>query len=271
MSKQPWQLTGAGPESYERYQVPSVFGPLAKIFLDRMALRPGQRVLDVACGTGVVARAAASILGASGEVVGTDLSAEMLEVARARSSAGGARIHWQQGDAMALPCADAEFDVVLCQQGLQFFPDKVGALREMHRVLKPRGSLGVCVWRSIEHSPLLSAISDALKLHASEDIAGGFGVPFAFGDRLALEAAISDAGFQEIECRVDEVVRTLLRAEESIPGLLASTPIGPRVASLSEEFRDAIVEHVAGTLSEYRHGDGFKVPQSTHIATATKS
>ena len=119
MTQERWQLTGAGPEFYERYQVPSVFEPLARKFLAHMALRPGERALDVACGTGIVARLAAIILGPQSSIVGIDLNDRMLDVAREHTRSTGAAITWRQGDVEDLPCPDADFDVVLCQQGLQ--------------------------------------------------------------------------------------------------------------------------------------------------------
>lgn len=265
-----WQLSGTGPDSYERYQVPSVFGPLAELFLRHVGLREGQRVLDVACGTGVVARQAAGMLGSAGSVVGIDLNAKMLEVAAANSPEAEATIEWREGDAADLPSTDEQFDVALCQQGLQFIPNKAAALREMHRVLKPGGIVGLCVWRGIEYSPCHSAISAALEVHVSADIAKRFEAPFSFGAFDGLYSALSNAGFRDINIQVNEVKRRLLPAAESIPGLLASTPVGPEVASLPGPTRDAIVEQVARTLAHYHEGEGFRVPQSTHIAIATK-
>ena len=148
-----WQLRGSAPESYERYQVPSVFAPLATLLLDQAALETGQHVLDVACGTGIVARLAAPQVGSSGEVVGIDLNLGMLKVARQCAETAGVSIKWRQGDAMDLPFTNDRFDLVLCQQGLQFFPNQVAALREMHRVLVPGGQLALCVWKSMAYSP----------------------------------------------------------------------------------------------------------------------
>lgn len=270
MADEPWQLTGSGPESYERYQVPSVFAPLARLFLRHVGLRPGQRVLDVACGTGIVARVAAPLIGPHGLIVGVDLSAAMLDVARAHAPGGGAAVEWRQGDVAALPSDDASFDVVLCQQGLQFFPDKPGALREMHRVLRPGGRLGVCVWCAVEQSPAHLAIAAALRRHVDADVARRFQAPFNFSDRDALAAAVQAAGFGDVDIQVDTVVRHLLPPAESVPGLLASTPVGPQIAALPPATRAAIVDEVAAALAAYRDGAGLTVPQPTHIALATK-
>lgn len=270
MTQERWQLTGNGPENYEQYQVPSVFEPLARIFLEQLPLSPGQRVLDVACGTGIVARLAASLVGATGSIVGVDLNAGMLAVARKHTPVGSAPVEWREGDALALPCADAEFDAVLCQQGLQFFGDKSAALREMHRVLAPGGLLALCVWRTIEHSPCHRAIAAALARHAGPELAQRFQGPFAFGDAGALRGVIQDAGFTVLEVRAAVVMRHLLAPEVSIPGLLASTPVGPAVAALDETARGALVAEVAAALTAYRDGDGLTVPQATHIALARK-
>lgn len=270
MTHERWQLAGSGPESYERYQVPSVFEPLARRFLVHMALRPGQRVLDVACGTGIIARIAATMLGPQGSIVGIDLNPNMLELARAYAPDAGARVEWKEGDAASLPCADADFDVVLCQQGLQFFPDRGAALREMHRVLRPAGRVGLCVWRGIEHSPCHVAIADALRRHVGADAAWRFSAPFSFGDPEALNTAVAEAGFREIDIQCDVLMRRLLPPEESIPGLLASTPVGPEVAALQERARAAIISEVATALAQYRSGGGLEVPQPTHVVRAVK-
>lgn len=270
MTQERWRLTGSGPDSYERYQVPSIFEPLARMFLQRVPLQPGQHVLDVACGTGIIVRQAAPILGSAGHLVGVDLNSNMLDVAREHVPTDGAPVEWRQGDAASLPCSNSEFDVVICQQGLQFFPDKAGALREMHRVLRPGGLVAICVWRTIEHSPCHLAIAGALRRHVSEEVARRFQSPFSFGDRADLKALMIGAGFYDVEIRVEVVTRRLLPPEESIPGLLASTPVGPEIVALDELTRDAIVHDVATELSEYRDEDGLTVPQPTYIALGAK-
>ena len=124
---------------YERVMVPAVFGPWGKDLLDTVALPAGTRVLDVACGTGIVARLVALQVGPTGRVVGLDANEAMLTVARAQPQSTGAQVEWQQGDATRLPFRDAEFGAVLCQQGLQYVPDRPAALQEMKRVLASGG------------------------------------------------------------------------------------------------------------------------------------
>ena len=122
--------SATGPENYERYFVPAIGRPLANALVDVASVRPGQRVLDVACGTGVAARVAAERIGRDGVVAGADINPGMLAVARS-SPAGGVPIEWHEAAADALPFPDGAFDLVLCQLGLQFFPDRLGALRDM--------------------------------------------------------------------------------------------------------------------------------------------
>jgi ubiquinone/menaquinone biosynthesis C-methylase UbiE len=135
---------------YERVMVPAVFASWAKDLVETATPTPGLRVLDVACGTGIVARLAAAQVGSTGRVVALDANEPMLVVARAQPAPIGAQIEWRQGDATKLPFADEEFERVLCQHGLQYFPERAAALREMRRVLAPDGQLAASVFsRSI--------------------------------------------------------------------------------------------------------------------------
>lgn len=265
-----WQLAGSGPASYERYQVPSLFGPLAELFLATIPLQTGERVLDVACGTGIVARLAAQQIGTTGLVTGVDLNPGMLEVARAHTPTSGAAVDWHEGDAGALPCDDASYHVVLCQQGFQFFPDQPQALREMYRVLRPGGRVALCVWRSIEHNPFNQAVAAGLARYVSAEAAASLRAPFAHGDAQVLRTLLADAGFQAVEIQVKVLHRRMLPPDASIPGYLASTPMAQTVAALAEEVRTALLRDIGEALQRYRHPEGLMIPQETHIALASK-
>ena len=140
------------PELYEKTLVPALFRPWAELMLQRAAPQRGARVLDVACGTGIVARLARERLGNGAKVVGVDVAPPMIAMARSVAP----EIDWRVGDAGALPLeAGEQFDLVVCQQGLQFFPDRAAAAREMHRALAPDGRLAVSTWRPDEESPVL--------------------------------------------------------------------------------------------------------------------
>ena len=265
-----WQLSDNGAESYERFQVPSVFEPLARLFLGHVPLNPGDRLLDVACGTGIVARLAVPVVGIAGRVAGVDLNAGMLEVAKRQAPPDEAEIDWRLGDAAALPFLDSSFDVVLCQQGLQFFPDKLHALLEMRRVMTPGGRLALCIWRSIEHSPCNLAISTALARHVGADAAKRMQAPHALGDPTVLRTLIGDAGFDRIEIHEATVTRRMLPPEQAIPGHLASTPVGPDVAALDAVARLALIDDITADLGPYRDTEGLAIPQGTHIVLARK-
>jgi ubiquinone/menaquinone biosynthesis C-methylase UbiE len=173
--------------------------PWVRRLVDVAALRPAEHVLDVACGTGFVARLAAERVGTGGRVVGIDLNVSMIEAARAVST-GDSRntIEWRTGDAAALPFANAVFDVVLCQQGVQFFPDRLRGLREMRRVLRHGGRLAFTVWSAITDFPYSAALAGALERHVSADAGAMMRAAYALHDAGELHRLVSSAGFQNV-------------------------------------------------------------------------
>ena len=198
-----WKYTGKVPEFYERELVPAIFSHWAPKLVDAVAPKEGDRVLDLACGTGVVAREAARHVGPTGSVVGLDINSGMLETARAVSSDLGCQAEWREGNAEAIPFDDGDFSIVCCQLGLQFFGDKAGALGEAYRVLRPSGQLVVLVWRAIEHSPGFLYLKDALEKHIGDAAATFMCSPFALGDAEELRTLIGSAGFRNISVQAD--------------------------------------------------------------------
>jgi SAM-dependent methyltransferase len=193
MSNVQWQAQIAAAQAYEDLFVPALFSQWGEVIRVAAAVAPGKRVLDVACGTGILARRLATLLASPQSIVGLDLAPGMLEVAKRVAP----DIEWQQGSAESLPFADASFDAVVSQFGLMFFPDRVRALREMLRVLTPGSRLAVAVWDSLDHIP---AFADELKLMehlAGRGAADALRSPFVLGDpddleQLARDAAICD-------------------------------------------------------------------------------
>jgi SAM-dependent methyltransferase len=175
-----WQVAGSAPEVYERELVPAVFGPWAPIVVELAHPRPGERVVDIACGTGLVARIAAARVGPSGSVAGVDLNPGMLNVARsvATASEPSAPIHWHEASADKLPFPDSSFDIAYCQLGLQFFADRPAALREMHRVLVTEGRLALMVWRGIAESLGFQALAELLEKNIGPAAATIMRAPF---------------------------------------------------------------------------------------------
>ena len=182
-------------EIYDEQFVPALFRPWAGVVADAAHVGPGQRVLDVACGTGVLACVAAERVGASGSVVGLDANPQMLAVARRKP----APVEWIDGRAESLPFADASFDAVVSQFGLMFFDDRVAALREMVRVLRPGGRLAVAVCDAVEHSPGYAALAALLQRLFGDAVADAFRAPFAIGDVALLQRLCEQAGLTRAE------------------------------------------------------------------------
>jgi ubiquinone/menaquinone biosynthesis C-methylase UbiE len=199
--REAWQVAGDAASVDERELVPALFAAWTPVVVALCAPRAGERVLDVACGTGVVARLAAQRVGPTGTVVGLDLNPGMLAVAAAAGAPGGAPIAWREATAIDMPLPDAAFDVVYCQAGLQFFPDRPAALREMRRVLVDGGRLGLMVWRGIEHSPGFAALAVALEQHVSAEAAAVMRAPFGLGSADEVRALMDAAGFRDVSIR----------------------------------------------------------------------
>src|SRR5262249_42355962 len=216
-----WQLEGDSAELYERYLVPPVTLPWAVDLVGRVGVDAAERILDVACGTGAVARVAAERVGDGGRVVGVDVNRAMLRIARARVPG----LEWREGSVLALPFADGEFDVVFCQLGLQFFPDRPAALREMRRVLAPCGRLGARVYSSIERNPPAGAPSEALDRQFGEGASRAKRHEHSLADRAELAGLLAATGFADI--RVETVSREVrfASAEEWVRIQFAATPL----------------------------------------------
>lgn len=199
---QGWQLEESSAKAYERYLVPLLFAPGAEGLIELAALKPGERVLDVACGTGIVARLAAARVGSGGKVVGLDVNEGMLEVARSISRDIHPPVEWWREDAADMPFADETFDVVFCQQGLQFFEDQPAALSEMHRILAPDGRLLLSVLRSIKHNPGWRPLAEALKRYVGPEAGVMMRSPFPIFNTDELRDLFAGAGFRDVHISI---------------------------------------------------------------------
>ena len=168
-----WQLSGNAAELYERFLVPTIFVPWAQLIIANYPPNSGENVLDIACGTGIVARMAKARVGPSGRVVGVDLNSEMLQVARNSTADTASPIEWIEADVSDIPLEGGTFHSAYCQQGLQFFPDKVAALRETFRLLVNGGVCTVVVAQSLDQNPLMLSQVNALTKHVDEGAAAG--------------------------------------------------------------------------------------------------
>ncbi|HJS43013.1 MAG TPA: methyltransferase domain-containing protein [Gemmatimonadales bacterium] len=232
------------PELYEQALVGPLFQPWVDPLLEDVQLRPGDRVLDIACGTGIVARLAKERLGSTGTVVGVDLNPQMLTVARRVTPT----VDWRQGEAGALPLrAGEKFDVVLCQQGFQFFPDRAVAAREMHRALVKDGRLGVSTWRPDEEFSVLHELRRIAERHVGP-IADR---RHAIGEPDPLATVLREAGFHGI--RSKHVSRTIRFQDGSIFARLntmALVSMSAQSSTLDDEGRQHLVAAILRDSAE---------------------
>lgn len=261
-------LAEAGLAIYDEVMVPRMFEPWARLLVEELAVAPGESVLDVACGPGSVARVAAERVGASGRVTGCDLSEAMLKVARAKPPvAGGAALDYRHAPADRLPVEDGEFDVVLCQQGLQFFPDRPAAVREMHRALRPGGRAGVLVSTGIENSPPFHALAKGVEAAAGRDLAERYRAgPFGLPERERLHALLAGAGFAEIAISEQALPVRFEHGAAQVVATLAVTPLAGEIDRLSSSDKQRLIDVVARQA-----GDGPIDSQlEAHLAIARR-
>jgi ubiquinone/menaquinone biosynthesis C-methylase UbiE len=272
-------------EIYEQHLVPAMFEPFARDLIRLCDVRRSDRILDVACGTGIVSRLAIAYVEVSaGKVVGADINSVMLNVARHRSA--GKDIHWKEGSAMSLPFPNESFDLVICQQGLQFFPDRLKALTEMNRVLVGAnrnggdkncgyGRLVLSVWTSIKDSPGFSILERLLQETISHEAATVMQLPHSLSDSSELVSLVRAAGFSKILSK--EVTKTI--SFSSVEEFVVGFTNGSMLASYFSEkkkvddiSRDKLLKSASRELSQFvdeRNGK-LSFPLSTHLIFANK-
>lgn len=272
------QLKRRRPRTGEKWHLDEVFLTINVVpaflttsqeLLTLAELRAGERVLDVACGTGIVARLAAAVIGPAGVVVCTDVNEGMLHIARTVPPLPHSpEIAWRHSDAAALPFPAAAFDVVCCQHGLEFFADRAAGLREFARVLVPGGCLVLWVWRALErqrfHVPLLAAVDRYMGVDARQLLQA----PFTLGDATALRYLVAGAGFRQVHLRITTNVLRYPSLEAYVRGFLTAMLIAPAIAALDVATRTAMVQEVTRALAEYVDDDGLTVPAESHVVRA---
>lgn len=261
-----WQVTLQAAELYERCPARYILGPWAPLLVDAAGVAAGERVLDVACGTGVVARIAAERVGPTGRVVGLDLNPGMIAVARSLPPPIGAPVEWIERSAVDLRLPDASFDAVLCQQGLQFFPDKSVALQEMRRVLVNGGRLALSVWNST--GLYNTAVGEALARFVSNAVAAQFCASRKVPAREELQRLATEAGFSDVDVRVSRINVRLPRLDKFALDHLSATPVASTIAAAEPEAREKLGASVMKQLQDYADGDGVTYPEETHVLTA---
>jgi SAM-dependent methyltransferase len=258
------QVTREAADVYEEFFLPALFEQWAPRVADAAQVRAGQRVLDVACGTGVLAREVANLVGPTGAVVGLDVNDGMLAVARRKAPA----VEWQLGRAEALPYENSSFDAVVSQFGLMFFEDRPAALREMLRVLRPGGGLAVAVWASLDQSPGYASLVDLSRRLFGEEVASALRAPFSLGDTRDLRALFAEAGVPSARIMT-------LTGTARFPSVESWIYTDVRGWTLADVLDDAQFDRLLGEakveLGSFVTTDGtvvFDAP--AHVATVTK-
>ncbi len=266
MSEPPSQAEIDAANAYEQFFVPALFQEWAPRVVDAAQIQMGQRVLDVACGTGILAREAASRVGPAGFVAGLDVAPGMLTVAR-RLAPG---IEWRQGTAESLPYTDRSFDAVVSQFGLMFFTDRRQALSEMLRVLAPGGHLAIAVWDSLDNTPAYAAEVALLERVGGQRAADALRAPFALGDWEELTALFASAGVASVAIKTYHgtaqfpSVRSMVEAD--VRGWLPLMGV-----VLSEDQTQRILEEAEHALGPYVTAEGrVRFDSPAHIVTGTK-
>jgi SAM-dependent methyltransferase len=258
-------FTGSIPERYDRHLGPVLFEPYARDLAARLPAE-ARDVLEVAAGTGRATRQLLARLPADARLIATDLNPAMLDVARLRLPADP-RLAWQPADAQALPFDDASFDVVACQFGLMFCPDKAAALRELRRVLRPGGTALVTVWDAIAANPVTAIFAELLRERFPGDPPGFFATPFSMGDAAATQALVTAAGFAEVRLDTVALIGEASSAADLAIGLVHGNPIAHEFAArggAAVGLEEAIAAALAAALGERP----CRSPMSAHVVTA---
>jgi ubiquinone/menaquinone biosynthesis C-methylase UbiE len=266
MSKsEAWQLSNDAASAYERDFVPAMMAQWPPILAEIAAIGAGDRVLDVACGTGVLARAAADRVGAQGRVTGLDLNDGMLAVARRLRP----EIEWQQGDAAKLPFADGAFDVVASQMAFMFFPDRRAALREMWRVLAPGGRLAVLVCAPIERARGYRLLAEILRREAGDAAAAMVEGYFGAGDEAGLQRLCREADIAGAKVLTREGRARFASVEECMRVEIKGSPLA---ALVDDAAYERVLRAARTALREFADAEGrVALPLDASIVTARKA
>lgn len=258
---------GTAAENYQRFFVPAIGAPVADDLIAVAGLQPGERVLDVACGTGVLTRLAAERVGAAGSVTGLDINPGMLAVARSVTPSN-VSIDWYEADAGSMPLPDSAFDVVLCQMGLQFVPGKLAALREMRRVLKTGGRVVISVPGP---KPALFAImTDALARHLSPQAASFGDLVFSMHDVDELRELMRSAGFRSVHVEARPKNLRLPGPADFLWQYIHSTPLAEPAAHAGETKRAALERDVCAQWQKFVEDGSMSLQVGMTTATAQK-
>ncbi|MBI4205475.1 MAG: methyltransferase domain-containing protein [Betaproteobacteria bacterium] len=257
-SNTPLDTTAA--EAYEQFIVPALNAPLAADAVELAAPRPGERLLDVACGTGIVVRIAAPRVAPGGSIAGLDIDPAMIAVARSLvRGPDGVTLHWHCASAQDMPFASATFDVALCLQGLQYLPSCVAGLAEIRRVMKPGGRLVALVWSSLEDCKGQHALARALERRNVD--AAAILKAYSLGDSDGIRALAAEAGFRDVEIRASYTTARFASVKHFVEAFAAgSLSSRAAISKVPEHQRSGFLEDIDRALRQYEDGNGVALP-----------
>jgi ubiquinone/menaquinone biosynthesis C-methylase UbiE len=261
-------FAGSIPAIYDRYMVPLIFEPYAQLVARRAAQFGPLKILETAAGTGVVTKALSRAI-PDAEIIATDLNAPMLEQAAVQF--GNPRVRFEVANAQALPFRDASFDLVVCQFGVMFFPDKVKANSEARRVLRDGGRYMLVIWDKVERNLATLAAGRAVgDLFPSDSVRFYERVPFRYHDVGDIERDLLDAGFNDIEFETVELRSRAASAHDAAIGLVQGTPVRSDIEQIDASRLGEATDAAEKALLQYEGPDGFDAPMSAHLVTAIK-
>jgi len=261
-------FAGSIPAIYDQYMVPLVFAPYARLVAERAAAVRPNRILETAAGTGVVTEELHRALPGA-EIIATDLNAPMLEQAARRINA--ANVRFQPADAQSLPFPDSRFDLVVCQFGVMFYPDKVRANSEARRVLRNGGRYMLVIWDRIEHNQATMVAGRAVaELFPADAVRFYERVPFRYHDVGLIEQDLLAAGFTDIEYETVELRSRAASARDAAIALVQGTPVRSDIEQIDARMLGQATDAATAALRQYEGPDGFDAPMSARLVTAIK-
>ena len=261
-------FAGSIPAIYDRFMVPLVFRPYAELVAERAKMLAPARILETAAGTGVVTEALHRAL-PDAEIVATDLNPPMLEMAATRVRSPN--VSFRQADGLDLPFEDSSFDLVACQFGVMFFPDKVRGNAEARRVLGDGGKYLLVIWDSVERNLATRVAGQAVaELFPDEPAAFYERIPFRYHERETIESDLRSAGFRQVEFETVELLSRAASARDAAIALTQGTPMRSEIEKRGPDALPAATDAATEALRQFEGPHGFEAPMSAHIVTATK-
>lgn len=266
MTKETFQLNASAASVYEEQKVKAMFAPLAKAILEIVKITQDDRILDIACGTGIVSRTIHENVAPHATISGIDVNESMLNMAKQITEDRKNSFSWHLGDVAVLPFKSGSFTAVFCQQGIQYFPDEGAALKEMRRVLENNGQLIMSVWGGA--SDFFIAMADSVSRHISSDLGAKYLAPFSYKNIEQLPGMLETAEFKSVSVEEIIVDRVISDPSLSIPKEILGHPAGQKVQEAGEEIIQAIANDVSVACARYQIEADMVVPQRAFLIQA---